>query len=53
MKPNHERTESSDDKKTIDLCDSERDGARCIRRRGHEGKHECMQWRTDQWTTWD
>ena len=52
MKSN-ERPKTTDDKKTIDLCDSVRDGARCIRRRGHEGKHECVQWRTVQWVAWD
>ncbi len=35
-------TAANDERKTTDLCDHEHVGARCMRRRGHEGRHECF-----------
>ncbi len=33
---------ATDDKKTIELCAEEHHGRRCILRRGHDGRHECL-----------
>ena len=32
----------TDEKKTIDLCGQQRDKARCVRTRGHDGPHEAF-----------
>lgn len=32
---------SKDERKTVELCGDARDGRRCIRPHGHDGKHEC------------
>jgi hypothetical protein len=43
----------TDERKTIDLCRHERDGARCIRERGHEGHHESLLWNRIEPLRWD
>ena len=32
----------TDNNKTTELCGHERDGARCMRRRGHTDRHESL-----------
>jgi len=45
---------SSTEKKSTDLCMQERDtGARCMRTRGHDGKHECLVWPTGTPLRWE
>ena len=38
---------------TVDLCGDQRFGGRCIRERGHTGKHLGPNWREDRLVTWD
>ena len=51
---NEEHTDTTD-RQTRDLCGQEQEqaGARCMRHRGHDGKHECMSWRTGRWVEWE
>ncbi len=44
---------AKDDRKTTDLCGHERLGARCMRRHGHDGRHECVYWRGNEALEWD
>lgn len=41
------------ERKTTDLCAQEHDGARCMRHRGHDGKHECPFWRGGLSLQWE
>ena len=41
------------ERKATDLCGNEYVGARCIRQRGHEGRHECMYWQGTIPLRWD
>ena len=42
----------SDERKTIDLCTIEHQGARCVRERGHGGQHECPRWDRSELMRW-
>ena len=44
---------TKDDRKTTDLCGHEHAGARCMKTRGHDGRHECLCWRGDESLYWD
>ena len=39
--------------KTTDLCGNEYAGARCMKKHGHEGMHECLYWNNEQSVRWD
>jgi hypothetical protein len=41
------------ERKATDLCGNEYVGARCIRQRGHEGRHECLYWQGTIPLRWD
>jgi len=41
------------ERKTTDLCGNEYAGARCMRKHGHEGMHECLYWNNEQSVRWD
>ena len=44
----------TDEKKTVDLCDSQHpQRARCVRVRGHEGPHEAVVWNQEQPLRWE
>jgi hypothetical protein len=43
----------TDERRTVDLCSQERDGARCTRHRGHAGPHECISWRDGKELSWE
>lgn len=43
----------SERSKATDLCGNEYVGARCIRQRGHEGRHECLYWQGTIPLRWD
>lgn len=43
----------TDERKTVDLCQHERDGARCIRKRGHDGQHESLAWNRAEPLRWE
>lgn len=41
------------ERKTTDLCGNEYIGAKCIRQRDHEGRHECLYWQGTIPLRWD
>lgn len=45
MLVSNQRTSSvappKEERKTVELCGDAREGRRCIRPHGHDGKHEC------------
>jgi hypothetical protein len=41
-----------DERKTVDLCGHEHQGARCIRDRGHDGLHESPRWDRSEPLRW-
>lgn len=43
----------TDERKTVDLCQHERDGARCSRKRGHDGQHESLAWNRAEPLRWE
>lgn len=43
----------TEERKTVDLCNQERDGVRCILERGHDGHHESLVWNRTEPLRWD
>jgi hypothetical protein len=41
------------ERRTVELCGSGRDGVRCIRDKDHAGPHECLDWRDGKPLTWE
>jgi hypothetical protein len=42
------------ERKTVDLCSQQHGGGvRCVRERGHDGKHECPMWQHVEPLRWD
>jgi hypothetical protein len=55
MKPTESETPNliENERKTTDLCGQEYTGARCMKTRGHEGRHECLFWRGSESLLWE
>jgi hypothetical protein len=41
-----------DERKTVELCDAERDGTRCALDKGHDGEHRTLPWNDREPKTW-
>ena len=53
MKNTHQQPSSTETRKTAELCGSEYAGARCIKHRGHDGRHECFSRTGEHALRWD
>ena len=53
MRDEEQEREEAAERPTVDLCGDQRFGGRCIRERGHKGKHLGPNWRETKLVTWD
>ena len=53
MREHEEDQPKSETRKTVDLCGQQGETSRCMRERGHTGKHQCLSWQTAEWVDWE